>query len=284
MPRKISNLSQIDPRAELGDDIEIGPFCIVGPNVKIGNGNVLDSHVSIIGHTAIGDGNRFFANSVIGGEPQDISFSGAPTETIIGDNNQFREGVTVNRAAEKEDQVTRVGSNNLLMSNSHVAHNCCVGDHVLLVNGVLLGGHVHVHDRAIISGNAAVHHFSTVGTLAFVAGCARVVTDVPPFMMSAKTDNPTIVKLNDVGMRRSGISEDTIQLVKKAFRLIFRKNKTLEYVKEELVGNNPETIPIELSMLFNFLDAQNAGKFGRGREVIRDMAGKEVKDEVKKAA
>ena len=277
MPRKISNLSQIDPRAELGDDIEVGPFCLIGPNVKIGNGNVLDSHVSLIGHTTIGDGNRFFANCVIGGEPQDLSYSGAPTETNIGNNNQFREGVTVNRGAEKEDHVTVVGDNNLLLSNSHVAHNCRIGNNVLLINGVLLGGHVHVHDRAIISGNAAVHHFSTIGTLAFVAGCARVVTDVAPYMMSAKTDNPKVIKVNDIGMRRAGIAEPTIRLIKQAFRLIYRKHKTLEYAREELTGNNPETIPIELSKFFTFLEAQRAGKFGRGREVVRDSEGKEIK-------
>ena len=276
MPRKISNLSQVDPRAELGDDIEVGPFCVIGPDVKIGNGNRLDSHVSIIGNTTIGDRNHFFAHSAIGGEPQDISYSDSGTETIIGDNNQFREGVTVNRAAEKEDRCTRIGHHNLLMSNSHVAHNCKLGDHILLVNGVLLGGHVHVHDRAIISGNSAVHHFSTIGTLAFIAGCSRVVTDVPPYMTAANTDKPRVVNINTIGMRRAGISEDAIQLVRKAFRLIFRKKKRLEVVKEMLL-EGLENTPIELLNLFSFIERQNAGKFGRGREVVRDPEGKEIK-------
>ena len=166
MPTKISQLSQIDPRAELGVDLEIGPFCVVGPDVKIGDGTCLQSHVSITGRTTIGCDNIFYPNSVVGAGPQDVSYCSDETMLEIGDGNIFREGVTVNRGAEKEDSVTRIGNNNMLMANSHVAHNCHIFNDVILVNGVLLGGHVHVHDGAIVSGNSVVHHFSTLGTLA----------------------------------------------------------------------------------------------------------------------
>jgi len=145
---------------------------VVGPDVVLGDGCRLDSHVVISGHTSVGCNNRFFPHAVIGAEPQDYSYTGSPTRVLIGDDNVFREGVTVNRGAEKEDHVTRIGHRNLLMANSHVAHNCHIHDGVVLVNGVLLGGHVHVHDGAIISGNAVVHHFATLGTLAFVGGTA----------------------------------------------------------------------------------------------------------------
>ena len=180
MPVKISHLSQVDPRAELGENVDIGPFCCVGPDVFLGNGCQLVSHVTITGHTTIGERNRFFPGAVIGAEPQDLSYDGAPTRVEIGHENVFREGVTVSRGAEKEDHTTRIGHQNMLMANSHVAHNCHVQNRVILVNGVLLGGHVHVHDGAIISGNCVVHHFSTVGMLAFVSGgSARSRTTCP---------------------------------------------------------------------------------------------------------
>src|SRR5579872_5064081 len=188
----ISPLAQVDPQAELGDDVYVGPFCLVGPDVRIGDRCQLDSHVVITGNSTIGADNRFFPHCVIGAEPQDYSYTGLPTRVEIGEGNTFREGVTVNRAAEKEDFVTRIGNSNLLMANCHVAHNCRLYDHVVLVNGVLLGGHVHVHDWAIVSGNTVVHHFATLGTISFVGGGCRVPTDVPPYMLAAGSDDPAI--------------------------------------------------------------------------------------------
>ncbi|MCA8998502.1 MAG: acyl-ACP--UDP-N-acetylglucosamine O-acyltransferase, partial [Planctomycetaceae bacterium] len=147
----ISPLAIVEPGAQLGENVYVGPFSLIGEHVRVGDGCRLDSHVTLTGHTDIGCDNRFWPNVVIGAEPQDYSYKpGAPTRVEIGNGNQFREGVTVNRGAEKEDGVTRIGNNNLLMSNSHVAHNCRIYNSVLLVNGVLLGGHVHVHDKAII--------------------------------------------------------------------------------------------------------------------------------------
>lgn len=248
----------------------VGPFCVVGPNVTIGDGTVLDSHVTIVGHTTIGSENRFYPNSVIGAEPQDVSFRDSGTRLEIGDRNIFREGVTVNRAAEKEDHVTRIGNRNMLMANSHVAHNCRLFDGTILVNGVLLGGHAHVQDGAIISGNACVHHFATVGKLAFVSGGSRVVTDVPPYMMAAGNDDLQVKTVNIVGMRRHGMSESSIALIKRAYRLIYRKHKSLpalyELFEEELGG----VIPYELSTLLTFLEQTRRGKVGRAREVFRD--------------
>jgi UDP-N-acetylglucosamine acyltransferase len=272
MARTISPRAEVDPRAQIADDVFIGPFCVIGPDVSIGPGCRLDSHVAIVGHTAIGAGNRFFPNCVIGAEPQDYAFSGAPTRVEIGEANVFREGVTVHRGAEKEDGITRIGNRNLLMANSHVAHNCHVHDNVVLVNGVLLGGHVHVHDYAIISGNAVVHHFATLGTLCFVSGGCRVPNDVPPYMLAVGSDDPRILTVNLVGMQRRGIAPETISRVRRVHRLIFREFKTLDSVRNELLEESGGSLPIEVVRLLDFLDRQKDGRQGRQGEARRHKA------------
>ncbi len=269
METKISPMSQVDPRAQIGDGVVIGPFCVVGPDVSIGSNTQLKSHVVITGRTSIGAGNSFWPNSVIGGDPQDVSWQNSDTEIAIGDNNCFREGVTINRGAEKEDGVTRVGNNNLFMANSHIAHNCRIFNNVILVNGVLLGGHVHVHDGAIVSGNSVVHHFSTLGRLSFISGGCRVPHDIPPFMLAAGSDNPTIKTINTVGMRRAGISNSTIDVVKEAFRLLYRRNRPLDEVRSHFSETLDGVIPMELSTLLMFIENQRAGKLGRAREAVR---------------
>ena len=207
---------------------------------------------------------------MIGGEPQDVSYNGAPTRLEIGHENVFREGVTVNRGAEKEDHTTRIGHQNLLMANCHVAHNCHVQNRVILVNGVLLGGHAHVHDGAIISGNCAVHHFATVGMLAFVSGGSRVPHDIPPFMLASGSDDPCIKTINLVGMRRAGMTEKSIEVIKRAHRLLYREMKPLEAVREIFAEELDGIFPFELSTLLNFLEKQRRGKLGRAREAFRD--------------
>ncbi len=285
MPTTISPLAHVDQNAQLGEDVTIGPFCYVGPNVILGDRCILDSHVTLTGHTTIGNENRFWPNSVIGAEPQDYSYNnGAPTEVVIGDNNQFREGVTVNRGAEKEDGITRIGNSNLLMANAHVAHNCHLFNHTMLVNGVLLGGHVHVHDRAIISGNSVVHHFATIGSLAFVSGGCRVPTDIPPYMMSAGSDNPQIRTVNLIGMKRSGIPDTSIKVIRKAQRLLYREHKSLSFVKDHFQQELEGIFPIELVILLDAIDKQRAGRMGRAREAARTTPLVESKESQKKSA
>lgn len=270
MTAQVSNLSHVDHRAQLGDNVVVGPFCFIGPDVTVGDGCILDSHVTLTGRTTIGQNNRFWPNSVIGAEPQDYSYAdGAPTQVIIGNGNQFREGVTVNRGAEKEDGITRIGNHNLLMSNAHVAHNCRIYDNAMLVNGVLLGGHVHVHDRAIVSGNSVVHHFATIGTLAFVSGGCRVPTDIPPYMLSAGSDNPEIKTVNLIGMRRAGIPEESIKVIREAQKLLYREHKSLEFVKNHFGETLAGIYPIELVTLLSAIEKQRAGKMGRAREAAR---------------
>lgn len=270
MATYISPLAYIDPRAQLGEDVYIGPFCNIGPHVILGDNCRLEGHVTVTGWTTVGQRNRFWQNCVIGEEPQDKGYiEGAPTQVIIGNDNQFREGVTVNRGALKEDGTTRIGDRNLLMSNAHVAHNCHVYNDTTLVNGVLLGGHVHVHDRAIISGNSAVHHFASVGRLAFVGGCSKVVTDVPPFMIYDGNDNGQLRTLNLVGMQRAGINSEAIALVKQAFKRLIREHTPLDVVRAAMTEELGGAVPAELAELFAFLEDQRKGKMGRGREIFR---------------
>lgn len=269
MSARISSLADVHPQARLGQGVEIGPFCVVGPQVTIGDGCRLDSHVSLIGHTVIGRNNRFWPGSVIGAEPQDVGYDNSDTRVEIGDDNQFREGVTVNRGADKEDGVTRIGHRNFLMANAHVAHNCHVYNNAILCNGVLLGGHVHVQDYAIVSGNSVVHHFATVGTSAFISGGCRVPQDVPPFMLSAGSDHPQIVTVNLVGMRRRGISEDTIRLIRQAYKLIYREHKSLAEARNQFFDQLDGSLPIELAQLLLFIEQSAQGKNGRAREAVR---------------
>lgn len=278
MEPKISPLSQVDPAATLGKGVIVGPFCVVGPHVTIGDFTELTSHVVLMGNTTLGAHNKLYPGCVIGGEPQDVSYQESQTKVIIGDNNLFREGVTVNRGAEKEDHITRIGDRNMFMANSHIAHNCCIYNDVILVNGVLLGGHVHVHDRAIISGNTVVHHFSTIGRLSFVSGGCRVPHDIPPFMLAAGSDNPTLKTINIVGMRRAGISEESIDVVRTAFRLYYRKRKSLDEVRAHFDAELDGTIPFELGQLLQFIEAQRAGKLGRAREAVRNQPPKTSED------
>jgi len=278
MSTYISPLAQVEPGAQLGEDVYIGPFSLVGSTVRLGDGCRLDSHVVIVGNTTVGRRNRFWPNAVIGADPQDYTYrQGAPTRVEIGDDNQFREGVTVNRGAEKEDGCTRIGHRNLLMANAHVAHNCRLYDNTMLVNGVLLGGHVHVHDRAIVSGNSVVHHFATIGRLAFVSGGCRVPTDVPPFMIAAGSDNPEVKAVNLVGMRRAGISEEAITVIRHAYRLLYRDHLSLDAMRARFAEDLKGTLPLELVTLISSLEAQRNGKMGRAREAVRDASPHDIK-------
>lgn len=269
MSTGISPLSDVSPDATLGKNVKVGPFCVVGPGVNIGDDCVLHSHVVLSGRTSLGRGNHLHPGCVIGGPPQDVSYRESDTEVLIGDGNTFREGVTVNRGAEKEDGVTRIGDRNLLMANSHVAHNCHIHNDVILVNGVLLGGHVHVHDRAIVSGNSVVHHFSTIGRLAFVSGGCRVPHDIPPFMLAAGSDNPTLKTINLIGLQRAGISRHAIDVIKHAYRMLYRRLKPPAEVRDHFLNELDGPLPIELSELLQFVESQRAGHMGRAREAVR---------------
>ncbi|REJ65323.1 MAG: acyl-ACP--UDP-N-acetylglucosamine O-acyltransferase [Planctomycetota bacterium] len=263
MPITVSKLADVDPRAEIGPDVEIGPFCIVGPGVTIGEGTRLFGHVTLMGQVELGRHNRLYPGAVIGAEPQDISYRGSDTRVVIGDNNLIREGVTINRATEKEDGVTLIGSDNYFMANAHVAHDCKVGNRIVLANGALLGGHVHVDDHASLSGNVCVHHFASIGSYSFVSGLSRVLHDVPPYMLA--DGMPTRPRcINVVALKRNDFSAEAIKCLAEAHRLIYRAKVGLDHAREILRGN--EQLVPQVNHLLSFVQTQQEGRHGRARE------------------
>ena len=212
----------IHPQAKLGANVRIGAYAVIDADVELGADCVVGPHVYLTGVAKIGGGNKFHAGCVIGDAPQDLKYQGEPTRLNIGDNNVFREHVTVHRS-NKMTEATVIGANNLLMAGAHVAHNCMVGNHVILANGALLGGHATVQDRAFISGNCLVHQFTRVGTLAIMQGGSAVSKDVPPFTI-ARGDNG-ICGLNTVGLRRAGFSAAERLELKKLYHALFRGEK-----------------------------------------------------------
>jgi UDP-N-acetylglucosamine acyltransferase len=203
---------------------------------------------------------------VVGAEPQDISYRGSDTRVEIGDGNTLREGVTVNRASEKEDGVTRIGDHNFLMANCHVAHDCKLGSHILIANGSLLAGHVHVHDYASISGGVAVHQFVTIGGFCFVSALSRALHDVPPFMLvEGIPARPRCI--NIVALKRNDFSPERVEPIAAAHRLLYRSKVGLAHAREILRSNNQLSADVE--HLLSFIEGQHVGKHGRGREVRR---------------
>lgn len=266
MSAYISHLASVDPRAEIADDVTIGPFCTVGPDVQIDSGTTLQSNVTLMGRVRIGRDNTIYSNAVLGGEPQDLSYRGTDTRVIIGHGNTIREGVTINRASEKEDGVTRIGNDNFLMANCHVAHDCRLGDRIVLANGVLLAGHVIIHDHASISGSAGVHHFATIGSYSFVGGLSRVLHDVPPFMLAEGAPaRPRCI--NIVALKRNDFPPLVINSLAEAHRLIYRAKVGVDHAREILRGND-QLLP-QVNELLAFVQGQSEGRHGRSREARR---------------
>jgi UDP-N-acetylglucosamine acyltransferase len=214
--------ASIHPSAKLGTNVRVGAFAVIDAGVEVGADCVVGPHVYLTGVTKIGRGNKFHAGSVIGDAPQDLKYKDEPTSVNIGDDNVFREHVTVHRSNTMAE-ATVIGSNNLFMAASHVAHNCVVGNQVILANGALLGGHAVAQDRAFISGNALVHQFTRVGTLAIMQGGSAISKDLPPFTV-ARGDNG-ICGLNTVGLRRAGYSAAERLELKKLYHALFRSGK-----------------------------------------------------------
>jgi UDP-N-acetylglucosamine acyltransferase len=263
MATSISQLAVIDPHAVIDDEVEIGPFCVVGPKVRIGRGTRLENNVTVMGRVTIGRFNHVYPGVVLGGDPQDVTYRGSDTEVIIGDYNIIRECVTINRASEKEEGITRVGSHNFLMACCHVAHDCVLGDQIVIANNSLLAGHVHVHDHASLSGQVAVHHFATIGGYSFVAGCSAVRHDVPPYMLvEGYPAKPRCI--NSVGLKRNSFSPMVVESLAEAHKLIYRQKVGLDNAWEILRANG-HLVP-QVNHLLSFIQGQHEGMHGRGRE------------------
>jgi UDP-N-acetylglucosamine acyltransferase len=216
----------IHPKAKLDSTVWVGPYAVIDGGVELGAGSVVGPQVYMTGLTTVGAGNRFHAGCVIGDAPQDLKYKDEPTRLRIGNHNVFREHVTVHRST-KPDAETIIGSHNFFMANAHVAHNCVVGDHVILANGALLGGHVEVQDRAFISGNCCVHQFCRVGTLALMQGNSAISIDLPPFTVALRVNE--ICGLNSVGLRRAGFTTEQRMELKRLYHLLFRGGTNLRH-------------------------------------------------------
>ena len=215
----------IDSNAEISNNVKIGPYSVIGPNVKIGEETEIQSHVNISGNTIIGKSNKIYPFASIGNDPQDLKFQGEETKLEIGNNNKIREYVTINPGTKGGGGLTKVGNNCLFMVSSHIAHDCLVGNNVILANNVPLGGHAHIDDNAIIGGNSAVQQFTRVGKSAMIGGMCGVVRDIIPYGI-AHGNRSVLQGLNLIGLRRKNIPNKEIMVLSEAYKAIF-KNENL---------------------------------------------------------
>jgi UDP-N-acetylglucosamine acyltransferase len=245
----------VHPEAQLEIDVRVGAYSSIGPGVAIGRGTVIESHVVIDCNTRVGEACHIFPHAIIGTDPQDLSYKGEPSFVEVGDRTVVREFVTVNRGAH-DQRITRVGSDCLLMTGVHIAHDCQVGDKVIMANLVTLGGHLVVEDGAVIGGLAAFHQFVRVGRQAMVGGTAGVMQDVPPYCMAQGAPPATVRGLNVVGLKRAGISDDRMAALKQAFRLMFRRGMTKENALAEIQASVPKTPEVQNFVAFISADSR----------------------------
>ncbi len=246
----------VDPAAELGEGSFVGPFCVVGGAVRFSGSVRLHSHVVIDGDTHIGNGTEIYPFASIGLAPQDLKYAGEPTSTRIGGRNQIREFVTIHRGTEGGGGVTQIGNDNLLMAQAHVAHDCQIGDHVIMANAATLAGHVEIADRANVGAYSGVHQFCRVGREAFIGGYSVVVKDAPPFAV-IQGNHAKCYGLNTVGMKRRGYSRKAISDLTKAYRLLLSSKlnttQAVERIREE-ISDSPE-----VDVLLEFIESSKRG-------------------------
>jgi UDP-N-acetylglucosamine acyltransferase len=246
----------VHPKAEVGENVEIGAYSIVRENVTIGSRTKIGPHVVIDPYVDIGSDCRIFQFAAIGAEPQDLKFSGEKTFVKIGSGNVIREFVTIHRGTADGSGVTEIGEDNLIMAYSHIAHDCKLGRRIVLSNNATLGGHITIGDYSVIGGLVAIHQFVRVGNFAFIGGKSAVVKDIPPYMIAAG-DRAKLHGLNVVGLKRQGFSNNTLVMLKKAYRLVFRIGLTLNEAIER-VAAEVEQVP-EVVHLIEFIKSSERG-------------------------
>jgi len=234
----IDPLAYIHPDAVLGKNVTVGPWSYIGADVSIGDDCIIESHVVIKGPSVIGEANHFFQFSSVGEQCQDIKYAGEKTQLIMGDRNTIREGVTIHRGTIQDQGVTKIGSDNLLMANVHVAHDCVIGNQCILANSVNLAGHVEVDDFAILGGMTGVHQFVKIGAHSFVGATSFVNQDVPPFVICA--GQPCVPRgINSEGLKRRNFEKDTILAIRRGFKTLYKQQLPLDEALNQLstVGN-----------------------------------------------
>ncbi len=244
----------IDPSACIDEGVSIGPYTVIGANVSIGTGSVIGSHITINGHTTLGKNNRIYQFASIGEDPQDKKYAGEPSFLEIGDNNEIREFTTIHRGTPQDKNITKIGSDNLLMAYTHVAHDCVIGDDVILANAASLAGHVHIGSHVILGGFSIVHQFCHLGDYCFSAMGSAINKDVPPFVMVG--GRPTKPHgINSVGLDRRGFSKDTILQIKRAYKVLYKSGFTLAEASLKLL----EMVEVEpeIRLITDFLGHSN---------------------------
>lgn len=247
----------IDPHAKVHASCKVGPYCVVGPEVELGEGCHLVSHVVMEGPTKTGAHNVFFPFCSIGMAPQDLSYAGEPTRLEIGDHNEIREFVTINRGTVKGGGLTRVGDHTLVMAYTHIAHDCAIGDHVILANAATLGGHVTVEDWATVGALCPVHHFVRIGAYSFVGGGTTITRDVLPFSKTAAARDTHAYGLNAVGLERRGFSKERIRKLHHAYKLLLASKLNTTQALEKLKAE--PTRGEDVDMLIRFIEASERG-------------------------
>jgi UDP-N-acetylglucosamine acyltransferase len=257
-PGVIHPTAIVSPKADLAPDVEVGPWCLIGDEVVLGAGCRLHSHVVIEGPATFGAGNEFFPFAVVGGKSQDLKYAGEPTRLEVGDDNVFRENCTVHRGTTGEIP-TRIGSHNLFLAYSHVAHDCQVGDRVILSNNGTLGGHVEVGDYAIISGLTAVHQFCRVGEHSMTGGCSRIIQDIAPFTIVS--GNPALTRgLNKIGLERRGFAPEDLKALRTAYKHLFlRKDTNLSKTLDALRAKDGTAANPRVRRLIEFIESSERG-------------------------
>lgn len=245
----------VHPGAVLGDDCTVGPYCVIGEHVRLGSGCRLHSHVVLDGHTTLGSGNQIYPFACIGGQSQDLKWRGGITRVEIGDHNTFREYTTVH-AATRDGEATVIGSHNNLLAYTHVAHDCRLGNHIIMSNLAQMAGHVIVEDHAILAGMAAIHQFCRIGRLAMVAACTPVRQDVAPFML-VSGDPPSTLKTNSVGLERAGLDPEVIRTLGQACRILFRDGLAIPNALTRIEAELPASP--ELLHLVGFIRSSERG-------------------------
>jgi UDP-N-acetylglucosamine acyltransferase len=246
----IDSKAVIDINAEIADDVRIGPFSIIGADVQIDSGTVIGPHVVIKGPVSIGKDNRIYQFSSIGEDPQDRKYANEITRLEIGDRNTIREFVTMHRGTQQDRSLTKVGNDNLFMAYTHVAHDCVVGNKVIMANGASIAGHVHLGNNAILGGFTLVHQFTQIGEYSFSAMGSAVTQDIPPFVMVG--GRPTRPHgINSVGMERNGVSPEVVRKIRKAYKILYKSNLRLEDAIEEIEDLAGESD--EVSTMVSFL-------------------------------
>jgi UDP-N-acetylglucosamine acyltransferase len=250
----------IDPGAEVGKEVSVGPYVVIGPNVTIGDGCAIGSHAVVESHARLGRNVKVSSFASIGAPPQDLKYRGEETWVEIGDDVIVREYATINRGTVTGEGITRVGSNSMIMAYVHIAHDCQVGSRVIMANAATLAGHVHIEDGAFIGGLSAVHQFVSIGTLAIVGGMSGISQDVPPYVKAVAARqgrNRSLFGLNVIGLQRAGMSAEAIDLLKKAYRIIFRSELPL---KDALVKAEAEIEQsVEVRRLIGFIRSSKRG-------------------------